>query len=389
MYLIFCIISFLINDSTKVIQLNENPLKENLVSLKEVITLTNDGNGFYKTIDITLSPKNEIIVLDRGEKQFHIYNLNGNKLNTFGTEGTGPGELAGNEGFILATKNRILTKTRSKIMIFDYYGNLVNEITGQLSGSHLFESKHGFRVVYDGFKARKLTAKEYDEDGNFIKDYPNKYYEYSKKALSLTYEDNVKRIDEITNTRLNLPRGLREFKNGVVQYYQGNYKVEVLDENLNSTIIYTKEHKKVTDNFDYLEEKTLIANGYDTTEKKRAEWLRTAMRMVELRTAYKNGFKDDIVEIVGESQGYLFLSVSTKKDTGEEDRHFLIDVISPENKYVSQIDLSEAGISNSEDIIWATIRRGKLLLELNNDEFGYYLKVVDIKINAVKSVTLK
>ena len=389
MYFVIYMLFFLLNDSTKVVHLNDHPIKINSITLKEIVTITNNGDGFYKTINITISPNDEVIVLDRGAKQIVVFDIEGRKIRSFGNEGNGPGEFTGSEGYIVAIENRIITKTRHKIMIFDYNGTLINEVKGEFRAAQLFEIENGFCYVADPGLAYKLSSVFYDENGEVLKEIKNSNYELAKKAQSLTFKDDVARTDEITEARFKLPLKIMAYNNGFVQTYQGNYKIEILNQLFQSKLQIYKKHQKIEDNYDYLGEKTRIANGFNTSEETRILWLSTAMKMANRRLELKNGFKDDIVDIIGESKGYLFLSVSSNKHKSEDERHFLIDVIAPDYSYLTQIDLTESGITNTNDVVWMTISRDKLIIELNNDVIGYHLKIVDIIVKTDKSISTK
>ena len=97
-----------------------------------------------------------------------------------------------------------------------------------------------------------------------------------------------------------------------------------------------------------------------------------------------HGFKDDIQEIVGIFNGYIFLSTANSEDKGinwayipEAKREYTLDVISPDLKYYRTLSITT---ENYKDISWVTLIENKLIMEMKNDDIGHYVKIFDIEI---------
>ena len=56
-------------------KISKTPIKVNAASIKEICTIIDEEDGFYKSIDTALSPDGKVVILDRGNYLIHIYDL--------------------------------------------------------------------------------------------------------------------------------------------------------------------------------------------------------------------------------------------------------------------------------------------------------------------------
>lgn len=373
--------------SSSVITMNEKPKKINGVKLTELGTMVDDEDGFYQSIDTSISENGKVAVLDRGNRLIHVFDTSGKLLSRFGKEGNGPGEL-NNAGRIFAFNERVVIQNFQKLMVFDYQGKLITEIVEQTFGASLFKTKKGFKYVFDGRRPSEFLSKEFDLKGNMLQAVKNPRFEELKKefgAQPRSFEEALATVDKRASKFFKTPVDLMPYKDGYVRRYNGEYKFEKIDKNLNLETTITRPFIRVKENWDPMSGFERRTANMPAEQKKR----QMAMMQAQLQAQAKltKGMKNDIQEIVGVYKGYIFLSVASSLDKGQAygspagaERDYVIDVISPNFEFYTQINVRDIGMENMDELNWLTIKEGKMVFEMLNDEIGPYVKVFDIDI---------
>lgn len=114
----------------------ENPAKPSsgnagrVVILKEKMRIEDTGEGFYfkNPFTIRVSPKGDILVYD-GQEQALQFDPRGRFVRNLFKKGQGPGELNGLIDIWAARDKLYLLGFPPKILVFDYDGNLVRELS--------------------------------------------------------------------------------------------------------------------------------------------------------------------------------------------------------------------------------------------------------------------
>ena len=195
-------------------------------------------------------------------------------------------------------------------------------------------------------------------------------------SSSLHYPNN---FSSTAIKRFKQPRGLRPYLSGYIQFYSGAYKIEILDESQVSTGVYTKEFTRFKKDANQSGMRFRFEGKQTKKQIEAQKKMMANFKAAQLKA--DGGFKNDIVEIIGEYHGYIFLSVSSK-DSKYNEGNILIDVISPNFDYYSQIDLGKV-----PDLKWTKIENGKFIFEMENDDDGPYVKVFDIEIKDELNLT--
>jgi len=399
LYLLFFSLFFLGNPNDgKVIRLSETPRVENGVSFKKLCAIKTE-EGFYKSINTNIAENGDIIVLDRGNKKVRIFNTDGQEKLSFGTEGNGPGEFTGYERMVLVANKHIVVLASRKIMIFDEKGMFITEMNqnAYTSGGRLYPTEKGFRLVYDGKKILKTQAIEFDFKGNIIAETPNIYYEERKRYAYKSVADYIERVEEISRGWFHLPRYSVSYGDKFVQSILGEYRIEIADKNLKRELLITRPYKRVKQSFDF---KAYFQKRYEenttNSEAEKKEWMKTQIKRMEAQELYSNGFKDDVQEVLGEAYGYIFVSVSSENDKSHKDfrkvedkRDFIIEVISPDYTFYTRVHLKDMNIANVADVKWLKVRNNKLVLDMYNEDDGYYVSVFDILIDKTQITSKK
>ncbi len=238
--------------SSNTITMSDKPLKKNGVKLTELGTMVDDENGFYQSIDTSISEDGKVAVLDRGNRLIHVFDTSGKLLSRFGKEGNGPGEL-NNAGRIFAFNERVVIQNFQKLMVFDYNGTLITEIVEQTFGASIFKSKNGFKYVFDGNRPSEFLSKEFDLTGKVLKTVKNPRYEELQKEFGgqpNTFEEALAQVDKRVKVFFETPTDLMPYGDGYIRRYNGTYKFEKIDKNLNLETTITRPFIRVKENFD-------------------------------------------------------------------------------------------------------------------------------------------
>lgn len=99
-----------------------------------VIAPTDPELAFYQPYRMAVDEQHRIYVLDGGKKHVLVFDRDGNFLHKFGSEGQGPGELAGNNILEIFGDRVVVGDDRNRrLSIWDRSGNLIEDIPyGQL-----------------------------------------------------------------------------------------------------------------------------------------------------------------------------------------------------------------------------------------------------------------
>ena len=369
MLIIFFIIG-LLSGGVKKVKLTKKTLSKNKISFVETSTIRDDDEGFYKSIDTAISPDGKVVVFDRGNFLIHVFDSDGKKINEFGKEGNGPGELSG-FGRILAFEDRIVVKMFGRLIFFNYSGHLIRELKDNIVRGALFQSSGVYIYMFDGSASNEFVSKTYDKFGKVIEEVRNPNYKSVEKTGPKSESDYFENIQHYMQQDYNKPVGFEPYKNGYIRVSHGDYNVELLDKNLSITHTLSR---------DYVRKKIQIgsgkiANAKKLTKSERELEAKKRSRYNAALIAITGGYRDAIEEIAGSYNGYLFLTL----DDGEPYKK-RIDVISPSLELISIIDINDFGLDNVDEFRWATIKRDKLVLEMVSDEYGPYVKIYDIKI---------
>ena len=375
--------------SAQNVRLSDKPFKKDGVKLTVLGTMQDEEEGFYQTIDTSVSEDGKVAILDRGNKLIHVYTKTGTPIVTFGKEGTGPGELT-NAGRIFAFNDRVLIQNFDRIMMFDYTGKLINEIKERTNGASIYKTSGGFKYVFDGKgRPNPILSKEFDLDGKKIEEVMDPNFAERSKLMPKSPEDFMKRMPQLMKLMFEAPTDLTQYGDGYIRHYQGEYRFEKLDKNMNVTATITRPFMRVKDSNNQLETARKRMQSRNVPEAQMKQQLAMMQARITEMAKHNKGFKNDIQEIVGSYKGYVFLSVASSKDTNLANgvmtdggaRDMQIDVISPDNKLYTTIDIATLDIENMEDLNWITIIENKMVFEMQNDEDGPYVKLINIEIN--------
>mgnify|MGYP000533455583 CR=1 FL=1 len=108
------------------INLKDILVKKNNVEIKELITLDGGDDGFYDTIDASMSDNGHTVIFDKGNIRLHVYDSKGLEISQFGKEGNGPLELSDTQLFLI--QNTIIMLKRKSCLLFNLKGVLIKEI---------------------------------------------------------------------------------------------------------------------------------------------------------------------------------------------------------------------------------------------------------------------
>ena len=309
-----------------------------IISLINKKVIKNDH--FYKRLMCSVSEDGEVLVFNEGEGVISLFNKNLEKLIEFGRFGEGPGEFSSTPFSIntyIVNKNIIILNSYKSVQLFDFNGKLLKEI----KVSHFFPFKAYFSsdqiLLYDNLKHR---------------------LKYSQLIFTKNFKLIKKERNKISSQEL---RSRYIIKNNEFYVYKGDYKVNQYNRvNGILTKSYTKFFKRLAkdENLQVYYRKKLSKIKDKNVRKDMAQLL-----------GVKDNFEDDIVNILGHINNYLFIRTQTKDA-------LRIDIIDFKNKcFKSSISLKGDSVES------AKVEHGKLLLNRKNDEDGLYVEIYDIKIN--------
>jgi hypothetical protein len=133
---LFALVLAVLSSAAAAQALVENPAKPSsrnagrVVSLKEEMRIEDMGEGFYfkRTRAIRVSPRGDIIVLD-GQEQVLQFDPHGRFIRNLFKKGQGPGESLGVMDVWASPDMLFLWANPKKILIYDYAGNLLKEVS--------------------------------------------------------------------------------------------------------------------------------------------------------------------------------------------------------------------------------------------------------------------
>jgi hypothetical protein len=338
------------NDRT----LNSVPQKSDAVKLSLVKTISGEPNGFYNRVSVSMAPNGMVVVGDQGNKLVYVYNKDFTLQKTFGTEGSGPGEID-NISKIKATNDRIYVTTFSKIIVFTFAGEALKDVSLYEHGSgDVFISDKGIMFFYsDG----KYTQVNYDKDGTLLKMVENEAYQEVKD------QSGSKMIMRITSSN----EKYVPYLSGYVSSERGSYQLRLLDKNFQVKTHISRPFDRIARDFSQFKF-SFKADG--VSKKREAEMAKAAQ--AQMRSTLGE-FKDDVRGILGVSNGYIFVSVAN-----EDDEQLFVDVISKDLKLFSQVVLPS---EEDRELLSALVQGDKLLVCFKNEEIGPFINVYSIKIN--------
>lgn len=375
--------------SAQNVRLSDKPFKKDGVTLTILGTMEDEEEGFYQGIDTSVSEDGKVAILDRGNFLVHVFTSDGTLITKFGKEGTGPGELT-NAGRIMAFNDLVLLQNFDRIIMFDYEGKLITEIKERTFGASIFKTSNGFKYVNDGtWRPSPILSKEFDLQGKVISEVKDPNFAERNKLVPKSREDFVKRMPELMKIMFNAPRDLTPYGEGYIRHYQGEYKLEKLDKDMKVISTITRPFIRVKETISRVEMQKKRMQDRGVPEAQMKAQLAVAQARENENMKYSKGMKNDIQEIVGVYKGYIFLSVASDKDTQFANggtveggvRDFQVDVISPDNKLFTTIDFATLKLEKMDDLNWITIIENQMVFEMQNDEDGPYVKLVEIKID--------
>ena len=160
------------------------PLNDNagrVVTLKEEMRIEDTGEGYYfkNPHYIRVSPRGDIFIRD-GQEQALQFNAQGRFVRNLFKKGQGPGELTSLTDVWASRANLFLIGHPIKILVFDYDGNLLKELSlRELGWGHFILADMGGFLIYKGgrpdpsagggFKDIPWNVVEISPEGNLIK----------------------------------------------------------------------------------------------------------------------------------------------------------------------------------------------------------------------------
>lgn len=342
------------------IQLPEEPEALSKVTIKERIKIVDEEEGYYDRVHSTYSDKGEVVVLDIGNKLVHRYDKDGKHILSFGKEGSGPGEL-NRPREIFALKDRIIVRDGRSIHLFKNDGSFVKDISENWARPVINEM--GIFFNFWTSPRVRFRTKQYNFDGELVKQIKNEAY--SKEAAE--NRDGRRGFDSSRlKEMMSRPRGNVQFAKRFIQYYPGQYHLEILDEKNNSVVHLKRKYtrkKEIQEVLDRRQQRMNSRGGGKERQKRRKQ-------MMAMRDDITGGYQNDIVEIIGTNNDYAFVRTSSDKIGTLE-----VDVISADFKYTSKFKIE------GDEILSASVVKDKLLVNFKNDEEGPYVKVYDVVMN--------
>jgi streptogramin lyase len=156
---------WVVNDGKHVIYKFTNDGKQLVLTIGEPGVPGDDATHFGSPQDLAFLPDGSILVAD-GLRNARIarFDKNGKFVSSFGTRGSGPGQLSGVHGIAVGKDGRIYVADRSnrRIQIFDESGKSLDIWPNLRQPNDVVISDDGTVWVVDGTNARLL---QFDKDG--------------------------------------------------------------------------------------------------------------------------------------------------------------------------------------------------------------------------------
>lgn len=135
-YALFLLAAAVLSSMATAQAIIENPAKPlsekagRVVTLKEEMRIEDTGEGFYfkNPYTIRVSPKGDILIHD-GQEQALQFDVQGRFVRNLFKKGQGPGELTALLDIWASRDNLFLIGYPAKILVIDYDGNLVKELS--------------------------------------------------------------------------------------------------------------------------------------------------------------------------------------------------------------------------------------------------------------------
>ncbi|MCX6568045.1 MAG: 6-bladed beta-propeller [Candidatus Aminicenantes bacterium] len=165
----------------------ENPAKPSsrnagrVVSMKEEMRIEDTGEGFFFKAPrgIRVSPKGDIFIED-GQGQVLQFDPQGHFVRNLFKKGQGPGELLSVNDIWVSSDRLYLLGYPQKILIYDYSGNLLKEVSPKVIGGFarfIFADTRGFLFQIEGYPDTSA--------GTGLKDIPRNIIELTPDGASL------------------------------------------------------------------------------------------------------------------------------------------------------------------------------------------------------------
>lgn len=166
-------------DTVTVVKNPEEPLYGKLVfDLKEDLSIGNESDEnflFYKVRDVDIDTKNNIYILDAGNRRIQKFNDSGEYIQTIGQEGQGPGEFENPTDIYIDKENNLFVLDNKKVISFNSLGIYQETIQTEVILSEFFITSQGTIVArINPARERKKSIIHLDQNGKII----NNYAEY-------------------------------------------------------------------------------------------------------------------------------------------------------------------------------------------------------------------
>ena len=352
--MLFTLLFLFFQNTTETIQLTEKPLKENAVTLTELVTLEDKEDGYYDGIEVYLT-KNSYYVYDRGNYSIIKYDLKGHELLRFGKEGQGPGELAGYEQITHINSKYIYLAIWDKLKIFSIEGKLIKEVKPPKGVGYNFDVvalNDSFLFIHS--KGKKRGYASFTLKGDLI----NKF---------LPKEEIKDEPFAVSNFKSNVAKWYlgkshaRYFGNKTIYHERGDYEIFIKGEN-GKEVSLKRKFERVPVSFD--SSRVFVVFGNDKKKQREAN-----QKYMQSYLDATNGREPAIKKIIGFCNGYMFVQASS-----EDKEEKLIDVISPDYKFYTQLSFKE------KDVTSISLKNNKFVVIYKNDEVGLYSKVYSINL---------
>lgn len=348
---------FILFSIQEIIEINDQPSNTIQIEIEEIVTIDGGEDGFYNRIYASMTSDHRIVVYDKGNYEIKIFDLEGKELTRFGREGNGPRELS--RVNLIVQEDRIYLLKSNYMEVYTSDGEFLFDTPVEYGNRKLWLIDDKIRVYIGHKRNAKIKYWEYSKAGKFIHEVKNENYaeevEDEKQDMSEQMVNNIRksfqRVRDITFD------GLDRYQ----QYRPGSYRIEILDENYNTTHVLTN---KIMNKRKSSEESTQVkvSDGQGNTLQK----AQNAMLAELIRL--KGGFDDDIRQINGYFDNYLFV---THVDNDKE----ITDVFDENYKLVAHFNFDQEHLKS-----WQIIH-GKIIASYKDPDEGLYLKVYSIKIN--------
>lgn len=159
---------WVVNDGKHTIHEFTNDGKQLVLTIGEAGVAGDDATHFGSPQDVAFLPDGSILVAD-GLRNARIakFDKNGKFISSFGTKGSGPGELSGVHGIAVDKDGRIFVADRSnrRVQIFDQSGKSLDIWPNLRQANDIVLAADGTVWVVDGTNARLL---QFDKNGRRI-----------------------------------------------------------------------------------------------------------------------------------------------------------------------------------------------------------------------------